>query len=251
MTKNQIKYVGLLYNLAEKYPEVKFYTDEGIVSQMQRVDDSSACSPGHSLKALSHGVVEEVHLLLPSAYSNDYSVVRAWGIAGSNSRVKWPGAGDGPILQNIRNLRDRQPGADFFSVESIEDPWGYLAFMQALMVVEVWWVVGRGGERTAVCDLTEPRTPRQALAHKLWRRPARDPRDRKYGTYTKAQFVKLLDWADAARTCPELFVVLTFGTTAVWFPKAGTYVANSGIVAGGLNFYVKESPAEVNAALAK
>ena len=247
MTYRQQKYTELLNELHKLSPSARFYSGRGLLAQLSRPSRANDSDPCSSLQKLPAGTVDFARVLTAEG-----QVVRVVGVAGANARkepIPWSG-GDGIFVERLRQLRETNPEADWFDSELIDFSaiWsGEYGKLILAGVVEQVCIVG--DKQFYGLDLTEERTPRQKFAHQLWRRHGHNPGDQRYGCYTKAMLVKMLAWADAARQHPELFAVLTFGTTPVWFPKAGTYVANFGLVAEGEHFYVKESPEEIAAAL--
>lgn len=260
MTKNQGFYVELLRQLRTLDSNVQIYTDDGLALQASRFDREQYGSPGNTLKCIKEpGVVEQFRLLLPSRYGGNLCIVRAWALAGVVQRpTSGPHIEGSAVVDRCRQLRDTQPGAAFYAGEAFGGKdvfyYGREGYVDSKAFFSVY--VREGDNTVRHCyDLAEPRTFRQQFAHQLWRRPGRNYNDSKYGTYTKAQFVKLLDWADAAREDPKAFVVLTFGTTPVWFPRQQVALGYSRgteratVLAGGEEFIVRESKDEVKAIL--
>lgn len=260
MTERQDFYVGLLQQMLELDPSVQIYTDDGLALQASAHERREFGSPGNSLKCIKEpGVVEQCRLWLPSPYTAGvFTMVRAWALAGVIERpTKGRHVTGSPIVDRCRQLRDAQPGAAFYAGEAFGGRDILYFGREGYDVADAFFsvYVKEGDNSVRHCyDLAEPRTPRQELAHRLWRRPARNYGDRLYGTYNKKMFEMLLNWADEARERPEEFAVLTFGSTPVWFPKTA-YVSNASIsnhaaiTAGGQCFFLRETPDEARAIL--
>ena len=265
MTERQTFWSGLLLQMRKLQPEVDIYTDEALMLQASAFERDEYGHAGNVLKTIKEpGLVEQHRLWLTSPYTaGKFTMVRAWAVSGVVERPHSgvQPLGPSPFCDRLRELRDKQPGAAFYCPESFTGSKDQFAphredghdLVREGALVEVYYC-DQNNRRLFCYDLAEPRTPRQQLAHRLWRRPARNYGDRLYGTYNKRQFGLLLDWADEAREHPEEFVVLTFGSTPVWFPKTaylnnGSVCGRAAITAGGECFYLRETLEETRAIL--